>query len=652
MKKHQKLDRLPVGAIKAQGFLKEQMARGKAGMSGNLYKLEPDMIANPYVHKTYVKAWKKHRQSGWGAELSGNYWYGYILFAFTLNDNEMIKTATEWVDSVLKNQKADGYLGTYFEEDAQIYDDFNAWGTSRGMMALLAFYEATGRKDVLDAVHNCLLWFCDKWSGENKTEYAGVNIVEIMILTYYHTLDKRLVDFAEDYMDFVCRHDTYKLSYKSMLSDEFFYHTYHSVSIGSKARLGALVYTATGKDIYLKASENFIRKNREKSIQLTGGAVSSTEYNGPVGAVRESEYCTFTTLAQAYSYLSYITGKSVYGDYMEEVFYNGAQGARKKDEKAIAYLSAPNQVYATDKSSGVVSRQQVYAPCYPTACCPVNAVVIVPDFIRSMMLKDDNGNIYVTAYGPCSLDYNSICFTECTNYPFRNTVDFKMECDKEFALNLKIPQWCNEYTVTLNGNKVEADKTEDGYVQFRRQWKNSDVLHISFKTEVKVITVDDSDGSSKYPLAVKYGALLYSYHIPENWVAIEGAPMTPLPEGWSWYNVLPHYEESTDSDPKARMAARRQQYTWNFAVDENLSAKDFEIEEVDENGYAWETPMIKLHTHCYKAPYLNALYESKTFEPIGKYQYVTDKLPLTLVPHGCTNLRITYFPKAEPKVKK
>ena len=59
--------------------------------------------------------------------------------------------------------------------------------------------------------------------------------------------------------------------------------------------------------------------------------------------------------------------------------------------------------------------------------------------------------------------------------------------------------------------------------------------------------------------------------------------------------------------------------------------------------------MIKLRTHCYKAPYLCALYPARTFEPHGQYQYVTKKLPLELVPHGCTNLRITYFAKADLK---
>ena len=71
---------------------------------------------------------------------------------------------------------------------------------------------------------------------------------------------------------------------------------------------------------------------------------------------------------------------------------------------------------------------------------------------------------------------------------------------------------------------------------------------------------------------------------------------------------------------------------------------DITIEELPENGYVWENPMIKLHTHCYKAPYMCAPYQKRTFETFGDYQFVTDKLPLELVPYGCTNLRMTEMP--------
>ena len=168
----------------------------------------------------------------------------------------------------------------------------------------------------------------------------------------------------------------------------------------------------------------------------------------------------------------------------------------------------------------------------------------------------------------------------------------------------------------------------------------------------QVVTVDDSDAGSKYPLAVKYGAIVFAFHVPEKWTAVHGNPMTPLPEGWSWWDVTPTYVDADIEEIHERIGMRRYQYSWNVAVDENLSAKDFTVEELEPCGYAWANPMIKLHAHCYKAPFLTAPYQNKTLEPFEKYQTVTEKIPLELVPYGCTNLRLTYFPRANLKDKK
>ena len=109
MKRYQKLDRFPLGSIRAEGFLRDQMRIGKEGMAGNLYKIEPEMIYYPFIDKRPVPAWGSGDQSGWGAEISGNYWAGSIAYAYTLGDPEMIAVAEEWVNKMLKNQRADGY---------------------------------------------------------------------------------------------------------------------------------------------------------------------------------------------------------------------------------------------------------------------------------------------------------------------------------------------------------------------------------------------------------------------------------------------------------------------------------------------------------------------------------------------------------------
>ena len=651
MQKYSRLKRVPLGGIRAKGFLKEQLIRGKHGMAGHLYELEPGIIADPYVRKSKVSAWTDVNQSGWAGEISANYWNGYIQHAFILNDVEMMERATKWVDDMMKNQKKDGYLGTYYEEDADIYDDFNGWATASAMRALLNFHEVTGREDVLEAVHRCLLWFCDTWAGDKKKTYAGEYLIEPMVFCYCRTKDERLLEFAEDYAEFLCTKDIYPNSYRSFLEDEYQYTTLHTVAAGMTARLPVLLYAVTGKEKYIEASEKFIGMLREKSVHLSGGPVSIAEFLGPVSMTAESEYCNFTHFNTTYAYLSYITGNGKYGDYVEEMFYNAAQGARKKDEKAIAYLTAPNQAYATETSSstGANAHDQVYAPCTPVACCPANAVALVPEFIRDMMFFDEDKNVYIALYGPCHLQCEERDIEVKTLYPFRNKVEVHVNSEGNYGVFLRIPQWAEGYQLTVNGKDFEAVANERGYVEVHQLWKKGNIVEIVFKTSPKVIRVDDSDASKKYPIAIKYGTLLFSYHIPERWEETPGEPVTPLPEGWSWFNVKPVYPSQVGGDEHDCFGTNRRRISWNIALDEELKPEDITVEEVEEKGYAWENPMIKLHTECYKAPYLYPPYPIRTLEPAKDKHTVTEKLPLVLEPYGCTNLRISYFPRADVK---
>lgn len=651
MQKYNKLNRFPLGAIRAEGFLKEQLIRGKNGMAGNLYKLEPGIILDPYLHKSKVDAWTDTNQSGWGGEISANYWNGYIQHAFILDDEEMKAQATYWVDEMMKNQREDGYLGTYYEEDADPYDDYNGWSTACAMRALLNFYDVTGREDVLEAVHRCLLWFCNTWTGDKKTAYSAAYLMEPCIFCYLETQDQRLIDFAEDYAEYLCTQTIYPNSYKNFLEDEYEYTTLHTVAAGLYIRLTALLYAVTGKEEYLEGSVKFVENLRAKSTHLSGAPVSIAEFLGPVSMTSESEYCNFTYFHTSYAYLAYITGQSQYGDYKEEIFYNAAQGARKKDEKAIAYTTSPNQVYATCESSnaGANVHDQVYAPCAPVACCPANAVALVPEFVRDLLYYDDDKNVYVSTYGPCHLKVEDRDIEVKTLYPFRNQVTVSIASPGEYSMFLRIPSWAEGYQVTLNSQVLETQVNENGYVEIQNDWTSVDTLEINFEVKPRVIRVDDSDASKKYPIAIKYGALLFSYHIPERWEAYPGAPVTPLPEGWSWFNVRPVYPPQVGGDEHDSFGTNRYRISWNIAVDEELQPEDIRVEELPVDGYVWEKPILKLHTECYKAPYLYPPYPIKTLEPAKDKHTVTEKLPLELEPYGCTNLRISYFPRADLK---
>ncbi len=644
-----KLSALPLGSITAEGFLREQLERSKNGMGGHLDEIEPGMIANPYINKTYVKRWGKGDQSGWGAELSGNYWTGLILLAFTLNDSELKAKAETWVNGVLTHRRPDGYLGTYYEPDAKIHEDFNAWGTACGMRALLYYYEATGRQEVFDAAYQCMLWFCDKWAGDHKTFYAGSFISVPMMYCYHKTGDKRLLDFCVDYQRFACAHDYTRMSYKSLLEDELIYNSEHTAGYGSLVYIPALIYSGNGNTEYLKASENGIRKVRSKAMNASGGPTGVVEYLAPVGSVAETEYCSFTYYNAAYSVLSAITGEAKFGDYAEQLVYNGAQGARKKDERVIAYLSAPNQVYATDISSNDSVDMQVYSPCYPVACCPANSVILMPDFIRGMALTDDTGALYLTAYGPCTIKHNNMTAQVKTLYPFRNEISIDMTGNG--VLYCKNPVWSKGTTVTVDGKPYSAAADQNGFIRLDLTGAEHHHIELSFKAEIEVLHIDDSDGSGKHPLAFRYGALLFSLPIQEKWEPYYPETETPLEKDWPWFKVKPVFEEAPTDDAYLRLQLRRDRIYWNVAVDENLKAEDIQVEYTDTNGYVWSEPQVIMKIPAYKTPYSCCLYPSKTFEPFGDRQKVTHSLELTLVPYGCTNLRITYFPRADLEKK-
>ena len=164
--------------------------------------------------------------------------------------------------------------------------------------------------------------------------------------------------------------------------------------------------------------------------------------------------------------------------------------------------------------------------------------------------------------------------------------------------------------------------------------------------DTEVVRIDDSYCSKKYPIAIRRGPLLYSLPIKGNWIPVE--PNTEVKrEDFMAYSVWPSYEMPDIEDPQEIHAYKKFHTTWNFALDPELSPDSIEVIENDTDGYVWEEAPIELHVDGYRAPFLCAPYPERTFEPYGDKQTVSEKATLTLVPYGCTNLRITYFPIAD-----
>ena len=92
---------LPLGAIKPQGWLRDQLVNQANGLSGHLPLFWADVMNSSWIGGT----------ADGGLHERGPYWLnGFLPLAYQLENQELIDIAFKYVDYIINNQ-TDGWLG-------------------------------------------------------------------------------------------------------------------------------------------------------------------------------------------------------------------------------------------------------------------------------------------------------------------------------------------------------------------------------------------------------------------------------------------------------------------------------------------------------------------------------------------------------------
>jgi DUF1680 family protein len=109
-----------------------------------------------------------------------------------------------------------------------------------------------------------------------------------------------------------------------------------------------------------------------------------------------------------------------------------------------------------------------------------------------------------------------VTINEVTNYPFDDVINFEFSTKTEvvFPLEIRIPGWCKEATITLNGQPLQKEK--GGQIALiNRTWKNGDKLTVQLPMDV---TTSNWGGNSR---AVERGPLVYALKLEEQWEKVQ-----------------------------------------------------------------------------------------------------------------------------------
>lgn len=606
--------------------------------------------------------------SWWSYEQTAYWLEGALKCAYFTGDLALYRRVVDEIDAALDRAAADGYIGPAFMRDK------DRWAHAVFFRAVLAQYEITGKARYLEALsrHYRSTPHPMGWSRD-------VTGVETLVYLYQATGEAEFLAQAEDlYARFNTLLPEHDASLASLLSDRIV--TEHGVTFNEIAKLPALLYTVTGREVYLRTAVHGFDKV-ERDQLLADGLHSCSENLRRRDPLDSHETCNITDHTWALGYLFQVTGDVRYADRIEKIIFNALPGAVTKDFKALQYLSCPNQVVAAHNSNHNRFMRGMnwmsYRPDHEVQCCPGNVHRALPNYAARMWLKRDEDELVAALYGPGRLHTRlggvRTTVEAQTTYPCEQAVEFVVipERPARFSLTLRIPGWCRQPALSINGTPFDLPDPCPSLLPVQRRWQAGDRVRL-----VLPFTL----GLQRFPrggISVDYGPLTLSLPVAAHAAVEAGDSTNDQRRAMQGPYYIPRQKGATADFPAWELTPAS---PWNYAlcVDEaNLS----QLAQIEWPGMAsspfdpahpfvsvrlparrvagWE--LLRRKTIVQDA-FRVARGKWKGGDRIYRGEFVfTPPLPsqrglarrlseavewIELVPYGATLLRLTVFPQA------
>lgn len=189
---------LPLGAIRAKGWLREMLLRQKNGASGHLDELYPLVMGKR-------NGWLGGDGDQWER---GPYWIdGLLPLAYLLDDPELINKTKPWVEWAINSQLPNGYFGPltdYPGEPGVERSNCQDWWPKMVMLKVLKqYYSATNDPRVIKLMTNYFKYQLaelpkhplDHWTFWAR--YRGGDNLQVVYWLYNQTGDAFLLKLAD-----------------------------------------------------------------------------------------------------------------------------------------------------------------------------------------------------------------------------------------------------------------------------------------------------------------------------------------------------------------------------------------------------------------------------------------------------------------------
>ncbi len=207
------------------------------------------------------------------------------------------------------------------------------------------------------------------------------------------------------------------------------------------------------------------------------------------------------------------TGDAKYADIVETALYNSVLSGVSLDGKRYFYTNPLRMSDDLPYTLRWPKTREEYISCF---CCPPNTLRTICEAQNYAYTVNDS-TLWFNLYGDSELRTSlgkkrPLVVTQHTGYPYDGKVVINLvEVPKKqkLALKLRVPSWCDNATVAVNGVKEDVKVTPDSYITLDRTWKPGDEVTFDMEMKTKLLESNPLVEETRNHTAVKRGPLVY-----------------------------------------------------------------------------------------------------------------------------------------------
>ncbi|HEY6083185.1 MAG TPA: beta-L-arabinofuranosidase domain-containing protein [Chitinophagaceae bacterium] len=474
-------------------------------------------------------------------------------------DAKLEKHIDSLVAVIAAAQKPDGYLYTAREIGAGSLRNWigaTRWINERASShefydaghlyeAAVAYYEATGRKTLLDVALKNADLIAGIFGPDKKSITSGHEEIEIGLIKLFGvTHEKKYLDLAKFLVNQrgTIKHPganndnpystgAYSQDDKPVIDQT----TAEGHAVRAMYLYAAMtdIVAMGGDSAYLEALDNIWQNMVFKKYYITGGigAIGNWEgfgkdYQLP-NLTAYCETCAAIGCVLWNERMFLLTGNAKYVDVLEKTLYNGLISGVSLSGDHFFY-SNTLEVKKGFRDADAGPRR---SPWFPCSCCPTNIVRLIPSIPEYIYAHRDNGiyiNLFAGSETTIPLAKNeAVQVAQQTDYPWNGQVKITVNPAKKsrFILYIRIPGWLGAHPVAgdlysfmdstvqhpvlmINGREASFHE-EKGYAVINREWKKGDQVEYDLPMTVKRVAANENVADDRGKVALQRGPVLF-----------------------------------------------------------------------------------------------------------------------------------------------